>query len=197
MARIMVSAAEVWQYAMEYENELDGGVLELIAEDEETGVEVYLSVLNEEPYVQVYMDNDLIDDVSFSDEESCIDTVSKMYDKYLSGANALMAALSGEDEEEEDAEMEIAEKLDLVDEREQELGDAVDLFLQELAPNIEEIAGDELPDIYEDVLDLVCEYLYRVRGISVYRPMFLDDDDYEEGYFTEFPYPEIDFDNED
>lgn len=196
MKIVYISPDEVFDYSIENFQDLSDA-MELIAENKDTGTEVFLSILNGMPYIQVYMDNDLLDEMTMTTEEECSAVTKSVYDEYLGDAAEIISKELDVDDEDDEPEMELAEQLDAVDDRDQELGNAVEDFMSILAPNLEEIAGTEYDDIMEDVLDLVCEYMYRVRGISVYRPMFLEDEDIPEGYFTEFPYPEIDFDSED
>ena len=51
-------------------------------------------------------------------------------------------------------------------------------------------------EIAQDVLDHICEYLYRKHDISSRRPMILEDENGEE-FFEEFPYECMEFDDPD
>lgn len=82
------------------------------------------------------------------------------------------------------------ELLDVIDLREAELDDAVIQCLMDFSENIG--YEPEIENIISDVKEMICEYLYREHGVSVYRPMFLETADGGEVYY-DYPYPEIDF----
>ena len=75
-------------------------------------------------------------------------------------------------------------------EREEELNDLITDFVYNITN------GDEGldPEGTERFKDMVCELLYREFGISVRRPMVLQDEDGNESV-SEYPYDEIDFDD--
>lgn len=75
-------------------------------------------------------------------------------------------------------------------EREEELNDLITDFVYNITN------GDEGldPEGTERFKDMVCELLYREFGISVRRPMVLQDEDGNES-ISEYPYDEIDFDD--
>lgn len=62
--------------------------------------------------------------------------------------------------------------------------------------SIDALGADESFEIAEDVLDHMCEYLYRKYGISARRPMILEDENGEE-FFEEYPYECMEFDDPD
>ena len=86
----------------------------------------------------------------------------------------------------------------MIAERELELDDAFTMLLDTL---IEEdlglFFGAEADEILEDIKDHTLEYLYRKHGISVRRPMVLEDEETNEDFFEEYPYDSMVFEDED
>ena len=77
--------------------------------------------------------------------------------------------------------------------------DALDQAFGVLLETIAEQDYYQRPDadkISDDIKELVCEYLYRKYNISVYRPMYLEDEDGKE-FFVEHPYEHMVFNDHD
>ena len=51
---------------------------------------------------------------------------------------------------------------------------------------------EEFDDLVSHFKEKTCEFLYRVCGLSVYRPMYLENE-YGELDYEEFPYDEIEY----
>ena len=87
---------------------------------------------------------------------------------------------------------------DMISERELELDEAISLLLDTV---LEEDAvmffGTETDEVCEDLKDHILEYLYRKHGISVRRPMVLEDTETGEEFFEEYPYDSMVFEDED
>ena len=185
-ARIIVEAGDVWDYFKENKDKL-GGSIETIAENEEYGIEILLSADDDLPLIMVVADNEELDEEAVVSANDCFSTVKDMYDKYLT--DEVINVLMGNDDD-----YTTAEELEMIDERESAIDDAIYACLDELIPNMFDIVDD--PDeLYEDVKDHLCEYLYTKHGISVYRPMYLENEDGTDE-FCEFPYPEMELDEE-
>lgn len=183
--RIIIEPGEVWEHFEEHEKELSTKA-EMIATNSDYGIEICLTEDNGLPSVIVSADGELLDEESYWCERDCTDGVREMYDKYLS--KDVIDILTGEDNE-----YTLSEQLEIIDERESEIDDALYDFLTALAPNFFEVA-DNPDEICEELKDNICEYLFSQHGISVYRPMFLEDEDGTD-YFTEFPYPEMELED--
>lgn len=185
-ARIIIEASDVWDYFNENKEELFNSI-KMIAENSEYGIEIYLTESESLPTVMVSADGEEIDEETSVSANDCARTVKEFYDKYLS--KDVVNILMGEGEERT-----TAEELEMIDEREEEIDDAVYVLLTELVPSLFDIAED--PDeLCEELKDHICEYLYKEHGISVYRPMYLEDDDGTDEFF-EYPYPEMELDEE-
>lgn len=181
--RIIVEANDVWDYFLWQKHELQGSMKE-IAKNDEYGVEIYLTSDKDLPLIVVTADDEEVYEEHIISRHDCATTVKDIYDEYLT-SNAIKA-LTGDDNE-----YTAAEEMEMIDDRESELTDAVYVLLLEFAANIFEVAEDA-DELCEGIKDLICEYLYRKHGISVYRPMYLEDEDGTDE-FVEFPYPEIEF----
>ena len=185
-ARIIIEASDVWDYFMEHKSKLANS-LEMIAENQEFGIGIFLTEDDNLPLIMATVDGEAIEEEAAVSEKDCENTVSEMYDKYVSGDVA--SILLGENNERT-----VAEEIELIDEREIEIDDAVYTCLMELAPNLFDIIDD--PDeLCNDLKDHICKYLYLQHGISVYRPMYLEDEDGIDE-FVEFPYPEMELDED-
>ena len=81
---------------------------------------------------------------------------------------------------------------EIIEDREFELTSAMEDVLEVFCNGITEIDGnpDEMVEYFKD---LVSEQLYRKFGISIYRPMYLENENCELE-FEDFPYEEMIFD---
>ena len=187
MQKITVDASEVWDYFQKHKKELEG-TEHIIAENEEYGVEISLSAEHDLPCFIVTADGYQYAEERAVSASDCKETVEMLYEYYLTES-----FVDGEGCEESrlDQEDEIAE-------RELELDDAFTMLLDTL---IEEdlglFFGAEADDIIEDIKDHTLEYLYRKHGISVRRPMVLEDEENGEDFFEEYPYDSMVFEDED
>lgn len=186
MARIIIEDSDVWDYFNEHKEELCSST-KMIADNQEYGIEIFLTEYNDFPMIMVTADDKSIDEEVTVSVNDCTHTVKEIYDKYLS--NEVISILIGENEEYTDAE-----KLEIIDEREAEIDDAIYVCLAELVPNLFDIT-DNPDEFYEDMKDHICEYLYLKHGISVYRPMYLESEDGTDE-FVEFPYPEMELEED-
>lgn len=186
MQKITVAASEVWDYFQKHKAELEK-LEHTIAENEEYGVEI--SITNEEglPCFMVTADGYQYAEERAVSANDCKETVETLYENFLTEKFVDGA----EDTSRLDQE-------DMIAERELELDDAFTMLLDTL---IEEdlglFFGAEADDILEDIKDHTLEYLYRKHGISVRRPMVLEDEETNEDFFEEYPYDSMVFEDED
>lgn len=184
--RIILEPSEVWDYCVQHAESLAGSS-KLIADNIISGAQVYLSLFGDIPTIFACVDSEEVDEEPVRDEEDCKETVKMFYDRYLDDYidEAIVDSVSEADRY--DKEM-------LIDEREFEISGIMADMVEALVPNIYDVERDT-DEMYEELADLICEYLYRNRGISVYRPMYLECDDGSEE-FCEHPYEEMEYDED-
>ena len=185
-AKIMLNPDEVWGYFEENKKTLAIDPI-IIAENNE-GVRVSLYESDGLPTFLVTLDCEEIEEQFGFNEEDCEATVKMLYKDYIEDR---CEDYEGEDDNGGELEQSIREEE--IELREEELELAVKNMLLEFEPGIEEefsfdgcAAVDEMT---ERLKNIVCEFLIREYGISVYRPTYLEDD--SGGYeFVEYPYGE-------
>ena len=159
--------------------------MEIIAENEEFGLEILLSSVNGSPTITVMADD--IQQYEITTDLFHLEDVCRLvYDKYLDNT---INALS----ESADAAVDLRDE---IDDRESELDAAVDDFLGVVLQTFGYDTADVVDEIHDDVKEHFLEYLYRKFGMDIYRPMFLEDEDGEE-FFEEYPYECMEFEDED
>lgn len=184
--RIILEPSEVWDYCVQHAESLAGSS-KLIADNIISGAQVYLSLFGDIPTIFACVDSEEVDEEPVRDEEDCKETVEMFYDRYLDDFidEAIVDSVSGTNRDDEEM---------LIDEREYEISGIIADMVEALVPNIYDIE-DDVDEVCDELADLICEYLYRNRSISVYRPMYLEDEDGHEE-FCEHPYPEMDYDED-
>lgn len=188
-ANIIVEASDVWGYFRAHEADLEQN-MKLIAENRPYGIEVFLTAANGAAIITVNADDDEVyEDIGVSAFD-CRSVVEDIYGTYLTDnvLSVLTDIGAGKLREELDA----AEEADMIEERELELDEAVYGLMEVFVPNLLDIV-DDADEVYEDIKDLICERLYTKHEISVYRPMYLEDDNGNES-FSKFPYPDMELD---
>lgn len=187
MQLINYEASEIWEI-FQKRKEYFRAHMEVIAENPEYDVVIYLSEeergTNMFPNIVVYIDNnEEYSEVAVS-QYDCEHTVKEIYAEFLDEERLINHML---ERDEEDRELD--EEQDMIETRETELYDAAADFLDILLnETLEHIVGyQEAEETREDLIDHICQYLYEEHGLSVYRPMILEDEDGEE-FFEEFPY---------
>ena len=192
MSEVMVlKPNEVWKYAMEHFSWIKDTPF-VIGNNEESGIEITLSVDEEYPFIIVTSDDEEVDYEVVKSSADCEATVSEIYDTWLPTGTASNTLVKDElDDDEPDYESEIREK-ESIDQREMELDECIDWILSEIAPEyLEELGSVTVDEVFSDLKDMICEYLYKKCGISVYRPMYLENEHGIDEYY-EYPYPEMD-----
>ena len=192
-AEILVPPENVWGVFMANGCSILENSEQVIATNQEYGVEICLASEQGFPVVYVYMDSEPVESEYIYSQANCEASVRNLYDKYLSGNVVNTVLTDGDTGDESDGFDEISQLRwdDMMAVREGELDDAVLDLLNTLEPDID-IMIEDIPDFIEDLKDHLCEYLYIRYGISVYRPMVLENDDGSD-YYTDYPYPELDF----
>lgn len=191
-AEILVTPENLWGVIRSNEDILKSGE-QIVASNDEFGVEICIAFDHGAPTLVVYMDSEPVHSEMIHSQADCEATARRVYDKFL-GRNVVNAVLADEDGSDGSDGFEEISSIqwdDMIDFREGELDDAVTELIYILEPKIDDfLEGNS--DIIDDIKDLLCEHLYEKYGISVYRPMILEDDDGSD-YFTEYPYPELEF----
>lgn len=192
MSEVMVlKPNEVWKYAMEHFSWIKDTPF-VIGNNEESGIEITLSVDEEYPVIIVTSDDEEVDYEVVKSSADCEATVSEIYDTWLPTGTASNTLVKDElDDDEPDYESEIREK-ESIDQREMELDECIDWILSEIEPEyLDELGAVTTDEVFSDLKDMICEYLYKKCGISVYRPMYLENEHGIDEYY-EYPYPEMD-----
>lgn len=193
--KVILTPSEVWKFFDDNGFKFTSKVFE-IAENKEFGVVIYLSAEGINPSFIVTQDDVTVyEEVAISPID-CERTVEEIYDKYLTSkvidvidggkASPLPLPAVASDEEDDDHELEI-------EAREADLDEALYGFLSAVVDDSRELDYLE-PDIIEDIKDNFLEYLAREHGFTIYRPMYLEDDEGE--WFEEYPYDHMDFGDE-
>ena len=76
-----------------------------------------------------------------------------------------------------------------IEAREFELSEATEIFVSSVVSDIEVD-----PEVIEDCKEHFLEYMYRKFGLSIHRPMVLEDEEGEE-FFEEYPYECMEFED--
>ena len=195
MKEILVEPKSIWKYYTEKRNSLSSIMYE-IASNKEYGVTIYLTESDEgtrgatDACIVVEADDIEVYSEVLLDEEDAENTCRRIYDKYLSDTVVDIISNMGVD-----GGLSIIEQEDNISERELELDEAVELFLDTVASGCD-ISMFIDDDVIEDVKDHFCEYLARKWDVPVFRPMFLEDENGKE-FYEEYPYGCMEYDDED
>ena len=196
MEHIILAADKVWDYYCVHKEELKTSQHK-IAENADFGVEIYLTEDGKWAEIDVYCDDSPVYSESMLSYRDCCDTVKRIYGKYLSSniVSALPAAAPAKKSEvkEEPSRVDLE---DAIQEREDELSDAVIAFLRDTVGESLEWCSLEFDEMCDDLKEHFLEYIARKYGVDVYRPMFLVDEKGEE-FFVEYPYDNMIFDDPD
>lgn len=187
MKRIILDPSEVWDYYLQSEEILSDISSKLIADNILSGAQIYLCVIEDAPTILACVDNEVIDEETVLNEKDCKETVRRFYGEYLD--DSIDGTITSEIYEKT-----CYEEDDLIDERESEINDAIFSMIGVLLPDICD-TDLEIEETCEELADLICEYLYRNHGVSVYRPMYLKCEDGSEE-FCEYPYEEMEYDED-
>lgn len=192
MQDIMIDSSELWDYCEENEDTLLTAQ-HMIAENPDYGMSVWITCESGSPEIIVESDDIEIYREEILNEKDAKRTADRIYEEYLS-IKAIETVTEAEDDgtvyvDDEDEDNQV-----LINEREDDLDAAVMEFVNIVSDTgCYNIKDEVLDDLKEHFL----EYMHKTWGIGIYRPMYLEDVDTGEEYFTEYPYEDIVFDDED
>lgn len=195
MGKISIPIDEAWTEfkKLGYHDEI------IMATNEECGIEVVMNYFYKSAYLTVVCDSDIIDENCCNNKQELEESLRLMYDTYI---NASSVDVTGEildklskvvdndlADENKKYSSEIIERR--IDDNEQEMTNLVEDLVTGLAPNAMKICGKDYDEMIESLKDGISEFLYTEYGISIYRPMYLEDD---KGIleFYEYPYSHMD-----
>lgn len=185
MQNIDVTASEIWDYCLNHQEALSRNQ-NLMAENPDYGMEVWLTMINGSPELIVECDGSEIYREDILNEKDAKKTADRIYEDYLS-IKAIETLTDDGDttvyvEDEEDDEQ------SLIDERE----DEIELSVRDFVSVVSDTGCYNIEDeVIDDLKEHFLEYMYRKWGIGIYRPMYLEDADTGEDYFTEYPYDDL------
>ena len=190
--KIIIEASDVWEYAQRHRSELNEEA-HVIAENEDFGIEICISIDSYYPVITVTADDIDIYEESIFSQFKCSSIVSDVYETNLTTSYVASVAEKS-DGKANDTEEHIDEG-ELIIERELELDEAIENFLSVVDPDIVvNMKAGEFEKIKEDIKDHFLEYLARKHNLQIYRPMYLEYDDGDE--FELYPYDNMVFEDE-
>ena len=200
MRKIYLDPDETWDYFEENEESLKKS-LDLIAEDTDLGVSIYITSADTTegvfPEFTVYLDDQEFYSEVVDRMEDCEATAESIYDEFLDPATVMdyMFQFGYNPTKPVDYVYEsddgiTAAEYTAVEKRETELEDAArDFLLSILNDNPENELGVVTTEkLCDDLIETVCGFLYREWEISVYRPTVLETANGKT--FVEYPYEE-------
>ena len=191
---VHVEPNDVWDYFVANKFDLSTN-MHLIAENDDYGIEIYLTDDKGEPNIVVMADNSTIYDETCISKDDCYKTVLEIYATYLT-ESAVAKFLEDVPYDDELYEEELYNEIDLeIEEREDDLSYAVRCCLDEFVGG-EGIhcCSKDADEIIEDVKNIICELLYLKYDIDPRRPSVIQYDDGTEE-FEEYPYSKLKLEN--
>lgn len=158
----------------------------LIAESDDESVTVYLEIPHDtSAYITVFECGENVFYEIITNEADCEETVDRVYRMFLDDDNEVSYP-SVEDELEKEADDREAE----IEDREFEMHEAAeDLVAIMLKGSTNESAIDP-SDFANKIVDAVAKSLHR-KGVDIYRPMYLQDEETGDIEYREYPYSEL------
>lgn len=157
-----------------------------IAKDDEHEIEIVVDLHS----ICVLHNGEVVRMASPDDAHECERSVLHLYQCYLRDHK-------DEEDSEEDCDDTPEFCEDEISEREEWLDQAVMDFLEAvIGDDFQMYEPDALGDLVEDCKDHFLEYLARKHSVPVFRPMLLEDEDGND-YYSEYPYEEMEFEDED
>lgn len=158
--------------------------MEKIAENQEYGVEIFLSSTYGSPTITVMAD-DIQQYEAVTDLFHLEDVCKIAYDRYLDNAVSSLVFAEADEPNLDDNESLLLD----IDDRESELDAAVEDFLGTVLRKF-----DITDKVREDIKEHFLEYLYRKHRLKIYRPMYLEDEQGND-FFEEYPYECMEFED--
>lgn len=175
MKEVYISPSDVWEYFHNHAAELEEDMI-LMAEDDRTGMSIYLSEDCGDPTFYVYDGDLLIDEDSVISQEDCYESVSGLYNEYLM-----------DDEADEDENSLLHEEE--IEYSESELERTFYSLMTSLVDDF--LDCEEYSEVLDDVKEHTLEYIARKHKLRIRRPMWLED---EKGvFYSEYPYEQMVF----
>lgn len=193
-AKIHVKPEDVWKFYNRNAEQLADQMVS-IAENEDTGINVYLTEDSDSPQLVVTDNNDKVIHeeylVSHPDAER---STKKIYEKYVVPIDTTPAS----DDEDDDEEITRSDMEDAIYEREDEILMAFEDFLEVLMEESRDVLYDGYHDKqFDDLLNKVVRLIATESPVRVRRPMFLIDEVTGLEVYAEYPYEEYDFDDDE
>ena len=188
MKDIILQPSECWEYAQENRIELmtDNHI---IATEYEFGVEICLSVQDNLPVFEVFVDDESIHTAFAFNEEDCTEVAEELYNDYLDDflSTVTLNQFKNDVDEQEEAEHEA------IDLQESQIDLAIEDFLDVICEGFD--SSFFTVKQLEEIKDHFCEYIARKYNKQVYRPMYLTD---SAGYdfYVDYPYQAMIFEDE-
>lgn len=195
---IRVPYDKTWGFFSENRQKLHNKMLLLVSNVEIEGgttTSIYMSEEDGFPQFVVFVDDEPVCMTEVCNAKQCVQEAKGLYDQYIydlyndDDPNDILdqfGASAAESDEEIENERSICYSEDALDQ-------AFGVLLETIAEQ-DYYQRPDADKISDDIKELVCEYLYRKYGISVYRPMYLEDEDGKE-FFVEHPYEHMVFDD--
>lgn len=181
-ANIIIEPKDIWEYFKEHHIALMHDMV-IVAENNDFDVVIYLTNEENKPCLVIESSNVESTEFCVENEDNCEAVVQEVYNLYLT--DRIMTVIAEEVEE-------ISQE-DVIDERELDLDSFVMRFLEDVLDENPILYTDIINDVAQDCKEHFLEYLYRKHGLSVYRPMELEDEN-EEIFFEDYPYECMEFD---
>ncbi len=196
MTKISILPNKVWKVAVSTAKDYPcfGSVaLGNIADDDERGIKICMRFDSGSVFIYVMQNETVIYERETNSADECEATVKEVLKKYLSYSDE-----DDEENSEEFVELDDDEIEDVITEREDWLDQATMDFLDAvIGEDFEEYDADTLGTFVEDCKNHFVEYLARKFSVPVFRPMYLEDVETGEDFYTEYPYEDMVFDDED
>jgi hypothetical protein len=183
--RVHLKVDDAWDFFEKNTERLEEEMVE-IASESQTSADIYLTEDDDFPCIVVYKNDVEVQRECCLNKKDLENSLQKIYMKYLVPDNS---------EDEPSEEDEIDEE---IRKREDEIYQAFANFINELTEDPAsalEFCGGE--DSIEHVVNHIIRYLAVDCGFRIRRPMYVLDDDLGEEVFTEYPYEEYEFSDDE
>ena len=185
MQNIAIQPHELWDYYKEKKDDLRTS-MHRVASNSDYGVEIYITVGDEWPEIVVYVDGEEEFSEILVGSSYCWKTAEEIYEKFLT--SKAMDSFGDDESQEED-------ELIAIEEREQELDDAVRQFYLAVIGGEPYYDGDDMEEMLEDLKERFLEYMAREWEVPIFRPMRMEDIETGEEFYEEYPYECMEFED--
>lgn len=199
--KILVEPADVWEYLQENVQEMKTTMFQ-IASNDDFGIVIYLTESDNGNMGKIIVcadDNEVYSEKIISESDGK-KTAERIYNKYLTEKVVeILSSNEAKKENETKSDDEDESMFDyetLIEQREEELDDALCMFLDAVCESEYSTNYYFDPHMFEDIKEHFLEYLARKWNTVIRRPMFIEDENGED-FFEEYPYEYLIFDDED